>query len=104
MSNDIQPLSKSFSDIEGRLKKRPEKLNIPEDAVDRIADMLESKVHGNLESRPYYCKVARLLPAQTLERLVDTALEVGSHPGKLFTYLTKKEIARKYTDSDSSDE
>ncbi len=66
---------------------------IDETTVERIADMLLRKL-GYPESRPYYCKVARLLPESTLERLADKAKELGRHTGKLFTYLTKQEIRK----------
>jgi len=93
--NDNDDLSISFSDIEGRFSKPVFNGDLPIEAIDRIADILEDKLGvSEPSSRPYYCWVARLLPAATLERLADTAKEVGRDPGRLFTYLTKKEIAK----------
>lgn len=94
MNNDTESLNSYFNDNEDRYRKR-KILNLPEDAVDRIADMLEAKL-GSPDSRPYYCKMARCIPANTLERLAVTANEVGRDPGKLFTYLTKKELQDDY--------
>jgi hypothetical protein len=93
--NDNDALGISFNDIDGRFKKPGFNDELSIEAIDRIADMLEGKLGvSEPSSRPYYCTVARLLPAATLERLADTAKEVGKHPGRLFTYLTKKEIAK----------
>jgi len=75
--------------------KAKQKPAVSEGEIDRIADMLVTKL-GYPESRRYYCKVARLLDSNTLERLAVSALEVGAHPGKLFTYLTKKDIAKMH--------
>lgn len=92
MNNGTEPISNYFNDNE-RYKKKSHDIKISEDTVDRIADRLVAKL-GYQDSRPYYCKVARLLPEATLERLADTAKEIGRHPGVLFTYLTKKEIQK----------
>jgi len=99
MNNGIEPISNIINDNEERFNKTSLNIDIDEDDVERIADRLVEKL-GYAESRPYYCKVARLLPETTLERLADTAKEVGYHSGRLFTYLTKKEIARLYNKSE----
>ena len=99
MNSDIEDLNNIINDNEGKYKKHPLNRNLPEAAVERIASMLLEKL-GYDESWPYYCKVARLIPAQTLEKLANDAKEVGKHPGKLFTFLTKNEIARLYDRSE----
>lgn len=68
--------------------------NVNELEVDKIADWLVEKM-CNPKSRPYYCKVARLLPRNTLERFANTENEIGKHSGKLFTFLCEQEIRRK---------
>lgn len=90
--NSTEPISNYLNDNERFTRKTSLSIVIDEKQVERIADRLVDKL-GYSESRPYYCKVARLLPEATLERLADTAKEVGNHPGRLFTYLTKQEIA-----------
>lgn len=95
MNNGIEKLDNIFNDNEGKYKPSNTQIDLPPAAVDRIADMLEEKLHGGTESRSYYCWVARQLPAQTLERLADTAHEIGRHPGKLFTFLTKHEMSKR---------
>ena len=91
MNNGTEPIGNYLNDNGRFVRKFSMVDGIDENEVERIADRLVNKL-GYPDSRPYYCKVARLLPGTTLERLADTAKEVGNHPGRLFTYLTKKEI------------
>jgi hypothetical protein len=87
---------------DARFSKKNFKLNIPETEVERIADKLVDKL-GYPLSKPYYCKVARLIPENTLERFADTEKEVGRNGGRLFTFLTKKEISKLYPNGEQDD-
>jgi hypothetical protein len=93
MNNGTEPINNYLTGNERYKRKQPMVIDIDEDGVERVANRLVDLL-GYSDSRPYYCKVARLLPEATLERLAVTAKESGKHPGRLFTYLTKKEIRR----------
>ena len=62
--------------------------------VDMIADQLIEKL-GNKEFRGFYCKVAWKLSEARIWDNYETAKAASdaknSHPGKLFTYLCKRD-------------
>ena len=87
----MEHINKTINDNEDKFKK-PSMIN--ESEVDKIADWLVEKM-GYLNNRPYYCKVARKLPKDTLERFADYERDRGKHSGNLFTFLCEQEIARK---------
>ena len=86
----MKEISGIINDNDGRFKKPKQWVPPSEVEIDRIADILVDML-GRPESREYYCKVARHLPEATLVRIAVTAREIGREPGKLFTFLTKKE-------------
>lgn len=97
MNNDTESIGNYLNDNVRYTRKLNLTLEIDEDEVDKVADQLVEKLGktpGYTDSRAYYCKVARLIPGPTLERLANDAIECGKYPGKLFTYLTKKELKR----------
>ena len=94
MNNATEPIGSVINDSVGKLNRLSKTSVIDEKEAERNADWLVEKLGYGFKSRNYYFRVACQLPRQTLERLADMALEVGDHPGKLFTYLTKKEISK----------
>lgn len=103
MNNGTESLSEIINDNEPKYRKPSLDIVIDEGRVEVIADLLVEKL-GYVGSRPYYCKVARLIPWDILERLAIVAKETGRHSGKLFTHLTKQEIARRRNSQGASDE
>ena len=57
--------------------------------VDQIADWLAREL-GNYEYRPYYCKIARLIPKYALTNMLINAKSNGKHPARLFSHLSSK--------------
>lgn len=62
--------------------------------VDRIADQLVIRFN-NPDFREFYCKVAWKLSEARIWANVETAMEAatkkGTQPGRLFTYLCKRD-------------
>lgn len=62
--------------------------------IDYIADQLVEKL-GNQQYRGFYCKVALKLSESRIWNNYETAKKAaeakGQQPGKLFTYLCKKD-------------
>jgi hypothetical protein len=96
--NDNDDLRSIISDNSDRYVKKSFN-KPPEPEIDRIAERL-ADILSTGDSHKYYCKIARLIDWSTLERLAINARDSGTHPGKLFTHLTKKEINRRYGKSD----
>ncbi|HEY5268011.1 MAG TPA: hypothetical protein VII94_02660 [Candidatus Saccharimonadales bacterium] len=101
-SNDNGTNNISFN-VNERFKRETPQIKLTESEVEGIAHMLLDRL-GYETSWKYYCKVARLIPVNTLERLAIKANEKGDHPGRYFTFLTQREIERIFGQSKDEEE
>jgi hypothetical protein len=95
----MENISNIFNDNE-RFKK-PSSNNdnvekIEPEYAEGLADYIKYKLNAQEGSRKYFLKVAYKLPRGFIDRTLATALETGKSPVKLFVFLTKKEMDRRY--------
>lgn len=92
-------ISEEIHSIEDRFnsqpKKKVEKLNLTTSEIDKVADYLESELHGGEESRAFYCKCAQYFPRGYIVGVVGKAKETGKDPNRYFVYLMRIQMDKK---------
>ncbi len=69
---------------------------VDDEFAEGLADYIQYKLGATDDSRKYFLKVAYKLPHGFIDRTLVYAVEKGKSPIKLFIYLTKKEMVRRY--------
>lgn len=89
--NDNERFKKSSSnDIDNDIGKK-----IDDEEAERRASYIDSKLNAP-NSRKYFLKVSYKLPDRIVDNCLETALEKGRDPLRLFIHLTEREIRRLY--------